>query len=80
MHDHNKVNYNEQFRFENFECNQHLERDIQKVADDNPDHTWSQEMKSLISLTIKDRKDAIAQGLDEFSEKYIQRFYTSHNR
>lgn len=74
MHDHSKVNYNEQFRFENLECNQHLERDIQKVADDNPDHTWSQEMKSLISLTIKDRKDAIAQGLDEFSEKYIQRF------
>lgn len=74
MHDHNKVNYNEQFSFENLECNQHLERDIQKVADDNPDHTWSQEMKSLISLTIKDRKDAIAQGLDEFSEKYIQRF------
>lgn len=34
MHDHNKVNYNERFSFENIECNQHLESDPQKVADD----------------------------------------------
>lgn len=75
MHDHNKVNYNEKFSFENLECNQHLERDIQKVADDNPDHSWSQDMKSLISLTIKERKDAIAQGIDKFTEEYIQKFH-----
>lgn len=41
MHDHNKVNYNELFSFQNIECNQHLERDLQKVTDDNPEHTWS---------------------------------------
>ena len=40
MHDHNKVNYNGAFAFKNIECNQHLERDLQKVADDNPEHTW----------------------------------------
>lgn len=38
-HDHNKVNYNERFCFANIECNQHLERDLQKITDDNPDHT-----------------------------------------
>lgn len=74
MHDHNKVNYNERFSFENIECNQHLERDLQKVADDNQDHTWSKKMKGLISLTIKERNDAVAQGRKEFPEEYIQNF------
>ena len=27
MHDHNKVNYNEKFSFDNLECNQHLQWD-----------------------------------------------------
>lgn len=74
MHDHNKVNYNERFCFQNIECNQHLERDLQKVADDNPEHTWSAKMKSLISLTIKERKDYIASGMHEFGEEYIMKF------
>lgn len=74
MHDHNKVNYNERFSFENIECNQHLERDLQKSADDNPDHTWAEKMKELISLTIKERNDAVAQGKHEFPKKYIQKF------
>ena len=30
MHDHNKVNYNERFFFNNIECNQHLQRDLKK--------------------------------------------------
>ena len=34
MHDHNIVNYNKQFAFQNIECNIHLERDLQKLADD----------------------------------------------
>lgn len=74
MHDHNKVNYNECFSFGNIECNQHLERDIQKAADDNPDHTWSKKMKALISLTIKERNDAVAQGRKGFSNRHIQQF------
>ena len=40
MHDHNTINYNEKFRFENIECNQHLQRDCQKNADDTH-HIWS---------------------------------------
>lgn len=74
MHDHNKVNYNERFCFQNIECNQHLERDLQKVADDNPDHTWAIKMKELISLTIKKRKDLIALDIHKFPEDYIMKF------
>lgn len=80
MHDHNKVNYNELFSFQNIECNQHLERDLQKVTDDNPEHTWSKKMKSLISLTIKERKDAIATDADKFSAEYITHFKKRMNQ
>jgi len=31
MHDHNTINYHEGFVFRNVECNQHLERDLQKL-------------------------------------------------
>lgn len=74
MHDHNRVNYNERFSFENIECNQHLQRDLQKAADDNPEHTWSVKMKSLISLTIKERKDLIDENVGGFSEEYVINF------
>ena len=75
MHDHNKVNYNGAFAFKNIECNQHLERDLQKVADDNPEHTWAKKMKELISSTIKERKDAISEGTEMFADEYVQHFH-----
>lgn len=74
MHDHNRVNYNEKFCFQNIECNQHLERDLQKITDDNPDHTWSEKLKKHISSTIKERKDRIMKGAESFSDGYINRF------
>ena len=73
MHDHNPINYNEQFCFNNIECNQHLQRDCQRNTDDTG-HTWSAELKGLISTTIKDRKDAISTGEESFSPEYIEQF------
>ena len=72
MHDHNTVNYNEKYSFENIECNQHLQRDCQKNTDDTC-HQWSDDLKKHISATIKDRNDAIARGEGSFSEAYIKR-------
>lgn len=74
MHDHNKVNYNECFCFQNIECNQHLERDLQKISDDNPTHKWALKLKELISSTIKKRKDLIAEGAAGFSDKELENF------
>jgi len=74
MHDHNRVNYNERFSYQNIECNQHLERDLQKISDDNATHTWSAKLKKLISTTIKARKDFITGGLDSFEEDVINKF------
>lgn len=74
MHDHNRVNYNERFSFLNLECNQHLERDLQKITNDNPSHTWSNQLKKHISATIKKRKDYIAEGRTGFTYEEICKF------
>lgn len=74
MHDHNKVNYNERFCFNNIECNQHLERDLQKITDDNPEHKWASKMKAHISRAIKERKDMIRDGADSFTDDYVRKF------
>ncbi len=75
MHDHNRVNYNGLFCFKNIECNQHLQRDLQKVTDDFPGHTWSGGVKELISATIKDRKDRMSAGEESFSGEYVTSFF-----
>lgn len=74
MHDHNKVNYNAKFSFDNLECNQHLQRDCQKNSDDTC-HTWSSDVKDLISTAIKARKDLIAQGVASFTEAFVDSFH-----
>lgn len=76
MHDHNTVNYNERFCFQNIECLQHLERDLQKCADDNPDHTWAKNMKETISAWIKKRKDYHAEGKEHFDVLEEEKFHT----
>ena len=73
MHDHNRVNYNEKFRFENLECNQHLQRDLQKNGDDTM-HSWSVNLKKLISSTIHERKAAIGRGEAGFQTAYVESF------
>ena len=72
-HDHNVVNDNTKFCFCNIACNQHLQRDCQRISDDTG-HTWSSDLKDLISSTIRDRKDLIDAGLDALSQEYIQHF------
>lgn len=74
MHDHNTVNYNKRFCYENLECNQHLQRDCQKNSD-NTCHRWSSDLKTLIGRTIRERKQAIEKGKEAFSEAYVKRVY-----
>lgn len=73
MHDHNTVNYNPMFSFENVECNQHAQRDGRKSTD-NTGHTWSAEFEKLVSSAIKDRKVAEAEGKSRFDEDYVLKF------
>ena len=50
MHDHNKVNYNEKYQYENLECDEHLQRNLKGNAD-NTGHPELLELKELISKT-----------------------------
>ena len=43
-HDHNKVNYNEEYKFKNAECNRHLISDLKKVIN-NLNHTWTKKLQ-----------------------------------
>ena len=72
MHDHNKVNYNEKYSFRNLECNQHLQRDLQKSADDTR-HPELLELKELISKTVHDRKCLITTA-EAFDSTYTACF------
>ncbi|MBQ3640814.1 MAG: transposase [Oscillospiraceae bacterium] len=73
MHDHNSINYNERFVFINIECNAHLQRDLQKLADET-NHEVLLEIKALISATIKDRKNLVQAGTTRFDDGYLENF------
>lgn len=73
MHDHNSINYNSRFVFMNLECNAHLQRDLQKSADETG-HKVLLEIKQLISNTVKDRNDRILAKKKGFEEAYIENF------
>ena len=75
MHDHNTVNYNPKFHFQNLECDQHLERDSLKNTDDTG-HRWSLNLKEHIASTIHDRKMAEEADNSRFDANYIADFNT----
>ena len=78
MHDHNKVNYNNEYSFINLECNAHLQRDLQKVID-NLRATWAQELKELITISIKQRLEFINNN-QTYNEEFTNNFFNEFNR
>ena len=72
-HDHNKVNYNGDYYFENAECNIHLIRDLQKVVD-NLNHKWAKKLKELLTKMNKKRNWLIEKGKEEFEQEEINKF------
>lgn len=72
-HDHNKVNYNEDYYFRNAECNVHLIRDLKKVID-NLNHTWAKKLIELITKMNKKRKWLIKKGKEKFTQEELNKF------
>ena len=58
VHDHNIVNYNDDYEFQNAECCIHLIRDLQKVID-NLQHEWAQRMIDNLVESNKKRNALI---------------------
>ena len=78
MHDHNTINYRDEFLFRNVECLQHLERDLQKLIDISH-HKWAASLKKLIQSTIHKRKQWIAAGKESFGEMERRTFMSQYN-
>lgn len=79
MHDHNMVNYNDDYDFINAECVQHLLRDLQKLIEISH-HEWASELQDLISSTIHRRKLVILGNGFSFSDDEIGRFFSDFDR
>lgn len=58
VHDHNKLNYNDDYVFTNVECCTHLLRDLKKVVD-NLGHEWPKEMIELLLRENHRRKEGL---------------------
>ena len=72
-HDHNKVNYNEDYKFKNAECNRHLISDLKKVID-NLNHKWAKDLKELLTKMDHKRNWLIKKEKDEFTQEEINKF------
>lgn len=79
MHDHNMVNYNDDYSFTNAECSQHLLRDLQKFAEISM-HEWASKLKELIVSTIHRRKLILLENGFSFSDDEIGSFFSEFGR
>lgn len=73
-HDHNKVNYNDEYCYINAECCQHLLRDLRKVEINIPGRTWCKDMISLFQEYDHKRKELIEKGIESFEEEELNNF------
>ncbi len=73
VHDHNKVNYNDDYYFKNAECNVHLIRDLKKVIN-NLNHTWAKKLIELLTKMNNKRKWLLKKGKEEFSQEELNKF------
>lgn len=79
-HDHNIINYNDEYSFINTECCQHLIRDLQKVKTNIPNRTWCIKLKELLCEYDHKRKLLIEQNIDHFTEEEFDNFISSFNQ
>ena len=77
VHDHNKVNYNEDYEFTNAECCVHLIRDLNKLNESLP-REWINKLIKLLVDTNNKRKGYIEKSIYQFdyevSDKVISEY------
>lgn len=69
IHDHNTINYNSDYEFENAECCVHLIRELKKIKE-NLNRQWAKDLIKLLTETNKERKKYIEDNI-YFENKYI---------
>lgn len=78
VHDHNKVNYNQDYIYGNAECNAHLLRDLKKI-EDNLGHQWAQKLAKLLTDTHRKREELINDNVLAFDPAVLSRFFEKFN-
>ena len=77
VHDHNKVNYNEEYDFTNAECCVHLIRDLNKLNEVLP-RDWIKALIELLVSTNNKRKEFINESImyfdQELTDKVIEKY------
>lgn len=73
-HDHNKVNYNDEYSFINAECCQHLLRDLKKVEINIPSRTWCKDIIELFQKYDHKRNELLSKKIDTFTSDEINDF------
>ena len=68
VHDHNKVNYNEDYEFTNAECCVHLIRDLKELKGVLP-REWIEKLITLLVSTNEKRKEYINQSILYFDQE-----------
>lgn len=78
VHDHNTINYNDDYEFENAECCVHLIRDLRKTEEEL-NHKWPKDLITLLIDTNKKRNEYINQGNQYFEEMFIEEVQSEYD-
>ena len=78
-HDHNIINYHNDYSFINAECCQHLNRDLEKVKINIPNRTWCIKLKELFNEYDHKRKELIDKNIERFSDEEFNDFISKIN-
>lgn len=78
VHDHNKVNYNEDYDFINAECCVHLIRDLRELNDNLP-REWITNLIKLLVNTNNKRKEYIDKSILQFDSEVSDKVISDYD-
>ncbi|MBP5753184.1 MAG: IS66 family transposase [Treponema sp.] len=61
-------------------CNAHLLRELTGVEQNNPEHKWAKDFKSLLMSMKSDKEEAVKCGLNKFSDEKLEYFLSEYDR
>lgn len=79
VHDHNKVNYNDDYNFTNAECCVHLIRDLKKLNEVLP-RTWINQLITLLVTTNEKRKEYIDKSIEYFDQEVTDKVIIDYDK
>jgi len=79
IHDHLLINYNDNYEYQNAECNEHALRYLKGVKDNLHDHTWQDKLSDLLRKLNHDRNDLLEKNILSFDDEYIKEAYDKYD-